>query len=121
MPGLAELRRLVNISRVQQSVFNERNDAYDHIQPGESVHPAHYRGITRNTAFRETLGHLTYHALLPLVRDEEDVDLLKHLLIVEAQTEKRQAVAKILANRIKKLGGGTATNETVSNPQPRAQ
>lgn len=115
MTGLYEARAFRNISKVQQSVFNERNGAYDHIQPGQLALGPHYRGIDKNSGFQETLEHLVYHEIVPLVREETNIDLLKRLLVAEAKTKKREAVAKTMTYRIKALSKEVAKNAAVGN------
>jgi hypothetical protein len=104
MTGLAEKRRWVNISKVDQAFFNSKQGAYQTVVPGAFVEGAHVEAGVKNCPwFRETTAHLTQKEIYPLVQEEADMELLKHLVVVEQYTGRRESVIKIFDTRVKAL------------------
>jgi hypothetical protein len=104
MTGLLEKRRWINISKVDQAFFNSKQGAYQTVPPGSFVEGAHVEAGVKNCPwFRETTAHLVQKELYVLVQEETDIELLKHLAVVEQYTGRRDSCIKIFDNRVKVL------------------
>lgn len=113
MTGLADKRRWVNISKLDQGIMNPKQAAYQIVIPGAFVEGAHFEPQVKNCPwFRETTQHLTPKELALFIKDETDVELLKNMATVEHYTGKREAVIKMLDDRVKFLIEGKSGNSS---------
>jgi hypothetical protein len=116
MTGLAKNRRWVNISRLDQSFFNQKQGQYQTVVPGAFVEGDSIADAVKNCPwFRETTAHLVQKELYALVQEETDVELLKHLAVIEQYTGKRESCVKIFDMRVKVLTEGQPNGHTANN------
>lgn len=115
MTGLAEKRRWINISRVDQAFWNSKQGGYQTVVPGAFVEGAHVEAGVKNCPwFRETTAHLVQKELYVLVQEETDIELLKHLAVIEQYTGRRESCIKIFDNRVKALTEAKPHGNTVN-------
>lgn len=107
MAGLNEVRRWVNLSRLEQRVYNSRQGNYESVMPNAFVQGPQYVGECNNPSFRETTAHLTQAEFYERLQQEKDSDLLKRLAMIERnEFTPRETIVKMIDARIKKLASG---------------
>jgi hypothetical protein len=100
---LAKRRRWVNVSKLTQVVTNPLQSEGEKVIPGGHVEGAQYSHfLQRANAFRETTDHLSARELYPMVQEETDVSLLRHLEAVERFARvPRESILKAFRARIR--------------------
>lgn len=104
MTGLAAQRRWINISKLDQSVYNSKQGAYQTVVPGSFIEGGHVAEDVKNCPwFRETTAHFTTKEIYPLIQEETDINLLKTMVVAEQYTGRREGIVKMFDMRIKVL------------------
>jgi hypothetical protein len=113
MHGLSEVRRFVNMSKLDQRVFNPKQGDFVSVPPRGFVEGAQYGKEATSPAFRETTAHLTQKEFYETLPAENDIELLRRFAMIETnEVQPRQSVVKLIEDRIKKLQSQKAVNAT---------
>jgi hypothetical protein len=121
MTGLAEKRRWINISRVDQAYLDSKQGSYKVVVPGSFAEGSHVAsGVVNCPWFRETTAHLTQKEIYPLLQEETDVELLKNLALVEQYTGKRESIVKMIDARVKALTEAKPNGNTPNPPNSQS-
>lgn len=110
MSSLSENRRWVNISDLEQRLFNASTNSYVSVKPDAYVEGGNWEREVRGLPyFQETVKHLNQRTFGKLIQEETSIPLLNHMLKIELATEKRQTIQTFIETRIKALHKQTSS------------
>lgn len=110
MSSLSENRRWVNISDLEQRVFDARIQMYVSVKPEGFIEGGYWEQEMRGLpCFQETVKHLNQRTFGKLIQEETNISLLNHMLRIELATEKRQTIQAFIETRIKALNKQTSS------------
>jgi hypothetical protein len=117
MSRLSKLRRWVNMTRVDQGFFDRLQGSYVHVKPGHYLEGAQWTHANMSP-LTETTAHFAQEELSQAVHEEDDPELLRHLLEVERQGDQRVTVVRLFENRLRELRDRAADrcSDTTSDP-----
>lgn len=102
MSSLSEARRWINVSKIEQRIWNDNQYCFHGVAPLGFVEGGHWEKELRgNPFFRETTKHLAQKTFFRLIQDETDLGLLDTMLTLEEATENRETTVQFLKARIK--------------------
>jgi len=102
--SLSYRRRWMNVSKMDQRIFETSQGAYRTVASGAYVEGEQWESIVKNSpAFREVTSHLTQKEIYPLIQEEDDTALLQRFIAIENSQGPRTPVINMLEARINKI------------------